>query len=174
MTTLQQYLDQQVPNKKKGQDLAEEWCSAIRRKFSEIREWLKQSDPHGVIDIEEGYEQVNEPGLGSYAAPRLGLKVVGRLIGIIPRARLGAGSVRLPGRSAPQRADGRMDITDDARKYVLFRCREGDQDTWIIDGLERGYQDHKSWPGEATYTPRSDQRLFDQEAFEKVLLSYLL
>ena len=70
----------------------------------------------------------------------------------------------------PQRAEGRVDITDELRRYVLYRFREDGRDVWVIDGLDRGYEEK---PGQIQYIPRSEQRPLDREAFERALMSYL-
>ena len=84
-TTLEKYLHEQAPKKKRGQELIAEWLPAIDALFTDIKKWLKESDPDSVIDIELSHQEVNEPGVGSYIAPRLNLNVLGKWIGIIPK-----------------------------------------------------------------------------------------
>jgi hypothetical protein len=152
----------------------EEWRTAIEELFSQIRQWLKDADPEGLIELEEGKEEIREPGLGRYRVPRLNLQAFGKWIGIIPKARRTVGTGKPPHKSAPERAEGRVDITDELRRYVLYRFRDGDHNLWLIEGLDRGYEaPEKEWPGQVQYIPRSEPRLLDQEAFEKALMSYL-
>ena len=120
-----------------------------------MRGWLKESDPEGVIEIEEGHQEITEPGLGRYRVPRLNLRAFGKWIGIIPKARRTVGTATPPQKSAPQRAAGRVDMTDELRRYVLYRFQEGGGDVWLIDDLESG------------------AKPLDQEAFERALMSYL-
>jgi hypothetical protein len=61
-------------------------------------------------------------------------------------------------------------MTDELRRYVLYRFREDGRDVWMIDGLDRGYEEN---PGQFQYVPRSEPRQLDQQAFEKALMSYL-
>jgi hypothetical protein len=168
--TLKQFLHEQAQKNQDGRATVDEWRSAIERLFSQIRAWLKESDPDGVIEVEQNEEYINEPGLGRYRVPRLNLRVLGKWIGIIPKARRTVGSAKPPQKSAPERADGRIDITDELRRYVLYRFRQGDQDVWMID--ENPYEE-KSWPGEIQYIPMPATRPLDQGAFEKALMSYL-
>ena len=58
-------------------------------------------------------------------------------------------------RSAPERAAGRVDITDELRRYVLYRFQEDGSDVWLIDDLKSG------------------PKPLDQDAFESALMSYL-
>ncbi len=170
--TLKQFLQEQAQKNQEGKALVDEWRTAIEKLFGQIREWLKESDPDGVMEIEQSQEYVNEPGLGRYRVPRLNLRVLGKWVGIIPKARRTVGSAKPPQKSVPERADGRIDITDELRRYILYRIGQGDHAVWMIDGLEHGYEE-KSRPGEVQHIPRSEQRLFDQDAFEKALMSYL-
>jgi hypothetical protein len=140
-----------------GKAVIDEWRAAVERLFNQIREWLKESDPDGLIEIKQSEAEVNEPGLGRYRVPRLDLRVFGKWIGIIPKARRTVGTATPPQKSAPERALGRVDITDELRRYVLYRFREGDHDVWLIE----------------QYIPTSEPGLLDQEAFEQALMSYL-
>jgi len=139
----------------KAKDVVDEWRTAVEKLFRQMRAWLAESDPDGVIEIKEQQQEVREPGLGRYHVPRLDLHAFGTWIGIIPKARQTVATARPPRVAAPQRAVGRVDITDELRRYVLFRFRDGDRDVWLIEDA-----DSKSKP-------------FDHEAFEAALLSYL-
>jgi hypothetical protein len=178
-TRFREFLQQQTHRHRAEAELGkaelDEWRAALERLFSRIREWLKESDPDGVIEIEEGEQRIREPGLGNYRVPRLDLRAFGKWIGIIPKARKTVGTATPPQKSAPQRAEGRVDITDELRRYVLYRFRDNGRDSWLIEGLDVGGQDasEKTWPGEIRYIPRSEPRPFDQEAFERALMSYL-
>lgn len=152
----------------------DDWRTSIERLFEQIRGWLKESDPAGLIEIEGNEQVITEPGLGRYCVPRLDLRAFGKWIGIIPKARRTVGTATPPQKSAPQRAEGRVDITDELRRFVLYRFREDGRDVWLIDGLERGYEEaDKAWPGTVRYEPRAKPRPLDQEAFESALMSYL-
>jgi hypothetical protein len=176
--TLKQFLHEQAKKYQAeadaGKVVVTEWQSAVERLFSQIREWLKDADPDEVIEIEKGEQDVREPGLGRYRVPRLNLRVLGKWIGIIPKARRTVGMAKPPQKSAPEQAEGRVDITDELRRYVLYRFRDGDKDVWMIDGLAQGNDaSENSLTGQVQYFPRSETRPFDQEAFEKALMSYL-
>ena len=177
-TTFREFLQQQAKKHQTeanaGKATVDEWRTAIAGLFQQIRKWLELSDPKGLIEIEESHVEITEPGLGRYRVPRLNLRAFGKWIGIIPKARRTVGRATPPQKSAPERAEGRVDITDELRRYVLYRFREGDRDVWLIDGLEQGYEvPEKPWPGQVQYLPRLESRPLNQEAFEKALMSYL-
>src|SRR5450755_2687895 len=92
--------------------IVDEWRAAVESLFRQLRAWLAESDPDGVIEIEEREHKVREPSLGPYRVPRLDLRALGKWIGIIPKARKTVGAATPPRQSAPQRATGRVDITD--------------------------------------------------------------
>jgi hypothetical protein len=138
-----------------GKDMVDEWRSSVERLFATLRDWLKESDPHGVIEVEESQHEVTEPGLGRYRIPRLNLRAFGKWIGIIPKARKTVGSAKPPQNSAPKRATGRVDITDELRRYVLYRFHENGRDVWMIDDLE------------------NEPQPLDRLGFERALMSYL-
>ena len=177
-TTFKEFLRQQAEKQQAeataAKAVVDEWRTSIEDLFNQIREWLKESDPEGVVEIEESQEDVREPGLGRYRVPRLTLRAFGKWIGIIPKARRTVGTAHPPQKSAPQRAEGRVDITDELRRYVLYRFQEGGGDVWLIDGVDIGGHDASpKAPGETRYTRMSEPRPLDQEVFEKALMSYL-
>jgi hypothetical protein len=139
-----------------GKGMVEEWRTAIEKLFDQIRGWLAESDPDGIIQIEQKEHELIERGLGRYRVPRLDLRILDKWIVIIPKARKTVGSAKPPQRSAPERAAGRVDITDETRRYVLYRFpQDGAEDVWLIDDLG------------------SEPRPLDRQAFEMALLSYI-
>ncbi|MGH7169435.1 MAG: hypothetical protein ACRELF_06535 [Gemmataceae bacterium] len=133
----------------------EEWRTAICELFHKMQMWLEQSDPDRVIEIKESEQDVTEPGLGRYRVPRLDLHAFGKWVGIIPKARQTVGTAKPPQKSVPQRAAGRVDMTDELRRYVLYRFPEDGRDVWLIDDLD------------------SEPKPLDQEVFERAMMSYL-
>jgi len=159
-TTFTQFLREEAAKQEAmavaNRGVIEEWREAIEHLFRQIRGWLADSDPDGIIQIEQKEHEINEGDFGRYRVPRLDLHALGKWIGILPKARRTVASARPPLRSTPERASGRVDITDEVRRYVLYRFqREGAEDVWLIDDL------------------RSEPKPLDQQAFEMALLSYL-
>src|SRR2546421_286070 len=117
------------------QSVIDEWRAAVVQLFRRIRDWLERSDPDHVIRIDEAEHKVNEPSLGKYRIPRLELRGLGKWIGIIPKARNTVGSVRPSPNSAPERAAGRIDMTDEIRRYILYRLQaaSGENEWYIVE-----------------------------------------
>jgi hypothetical protein len=175
-TTFKEFLQQQAEKHRAeaeaGKAVVDEWRNAVEQLLDKIREWLKESDPNGVIETKESEQEIREPGLGYYHVPRLDLRAFGTWIGIIPKARKTVGTAKPPQKNAPERAEGRVDITDELLRYVLYRFRQDGRNVWMIDGLGRGYDAaEKTWP-QVEYVPRADPKPLDQETFEKALMSY--
>ena len=136
--------------------VVEDWQAAVTRLFDQIREWLGRSDPDQIIRIEQKSQQLQENGLGRYQIPRLDLDVFGKWIGIIPKARYTVASAQPPQKSLPERATGRVDITDEIRRYILLRFRDdAGVDQWMIDDL------------------RSGEKPLDKQSFENALMGYI-
>jgi len=52
-----------------------EWLGAIHRLLDQIRDWLRESDPEGVLDIEPYEVSRTEQDLGTYDAPALKIRL---------------------------------------------------------------------------------------------------
>jgi len=158
-TAFREFLRQQAEKHRAevqaGKATVDEWRATIEQLFTRLREWIRESDPESVIEIEETHQDITERGLGRYRVPRLNLSAFGKWVSIIPKARQTVGTARPPQKSVPERAAGRVDMTDELRRYVLYRFREDSRDTWVIDDLH------------------SEPKPLDKEAFEQALMSYL-
>lgn len=89
-----------------GKATVAEWRSALERLFQQLRGWLKESDPDNLIDIEERQHEIIEPGLGRYAVSRLDLHVLGKWIGIVPKARRTVATAKPSPKSPPNEPPG--------------------------------------------------------------------
>ena len=119
---------------KKNKELIDEWVEAVGKLLTQLRAGLATSDPDQILQIEERKEEVDEPNVGRYQAPRLEIRAFGKWVGIIPKARKTVKTARPPRSDAPDRATGRVDITDEVRRYVLYRFSGDGRDSWSIEG----------------------------------------
>src|SRR5262245_2831875 len=87
-----------------GKATVEEWQEAIQALFAQMLAWLAEPNSDGVIQIKEGKQDITEPSLGHYEAPRLDLHAFGKWVGIIPKARNTVASAKPTQKSAPERA----------------------------------------------------------------------
>ena len=158
-TTLSDFLEQRAAQEAGEQQAREakvaEWRDALSRLYAQIRSWLRASDPKGLLKVTESERQFNEEGLGRYTVPRLDISGFGRDMWVVPKARYTVATAHPPQKSAPERAAGRVDLTDDARRLVLYRFHGDPDDIWMIDDL------------------KGSPRLFDRGEFEAALMSFL-
>lgn len=158
-STFADFLREQVAKRKTEtagrEEIIAEWSAALNDLYAVVRGWLRTSDPDGVLTVEDETWELKEQGLGTYTVPRIDIRGLGHWVGLVPKARYTVATATPPRKSTPERAAGRVDITDEVRRYILYRFRGEDGDLWLMD-------DQK--------TPL---RVFDQPAFEAALKSYL-
>jgi hypothetical protein len=162
-TALEQFLDKYVDARKEAMHLIPDWQQAISRLMKQIRNWVEESDPKKVMQIEETEVEINEPGIGWYRAPKLDLGIPGGWMEIIPVARRING-VKKPHQNGPsQSATGRVDITNTRLRYLLYRFGS---EEWFIQGP---FGDLSVSPsaGEPPFVP------LEKEPLEKAILKCL-
>jgi len=149
--------DEFAEQDEKNKDIIGEWLIAVAALFDQLEAWLKVADPEGIIKADRGTREVNEPGLGRYKVADLSLRAFGSWVGVIPKARLTVKTAKPKQSAAPERATGRVDITDEIRRYVLYRFTdENGDDAWFMDDV----------------ASNDDLKPLTAERFESVLLSY--
>jgi hypothetical protein len=161
-STFTEFLREQAAKRKvetvRRTEVIGEWTDSINRLLATIRGWLQVSDPDGILRIKEEVEELHEEGLGRYTVPRLDIHGLGRWVGIIPKARFTVGTAHPPQKTSPERATGRVDITDEVRRHILYRFPGESGDVWLISSDPMGLRRPK---------------VLDQAAFEAALMSYL-
>lgn len=158
-TTFTEFLREQASKRKafsaERDEVIKEWTEALGRLYLTVREWLRTSDPDGILSVDEAAWELNEEGLGKYCVPRLDIRGLGRWVALVPKARYTIATAHPPQKVSPERAAGRVDITNEVRRFILYRFRDEGGDTWIIDDQ------------------KNPLRVLDQQAFEAALMSYL-
>ena len=73
-----QFLREQAAKQKAkleaNKGVLDEWRQAIENLFRKMRCWLAESDPDGIIQIEQKEQEVREADFGRYQVPRLDLR----------------------------------------------------------------------------------------------------
>ncbi len=141
---------------KRNKVVIDEWVDALEKLFAQLQDWLGVADPNNVLQLEKKLKNMDEPSLGRYSAPYLNLNAFGKWVGILPKARRTIRTAQPPRASAPERATGRVDITDEIRRYVLYRFTNDDGHSWFIEG------------------PSGEMTPLTRERFEEALMSYML
>jgi hypothetical protein len=95
--------------------------------------WIQESDPKGLLIIERMELARTEPRLGTYTAPALKISLGDAAVRVVPMGRDVRGSYRND-EGTERRYEGRVDITDGLRKYVLYRIADEGSQAWIVIG----------------------------------------
>jgi hypothetical protein len=106
----------------------QEWVNAVSRLIDQCEAWLLEADPERVLQIVRLEFDKVEAGLGNYTVPGLKVSLDETKITIMPVGRNVASHRDI----AKVRAAGRIDISDGARRYILYRNEQGDGDSWVV------------------------------------------
>ena len=139
-TSFQEFLRQKLEGSdwKDRKRLRAEWLGALNRLLDQIRAWLKESDPEGILEFVTYEVERVEGRLGVYDAPALKVRVNTDYAEVLPMGRFTPLPLSLPLQSLlisdPQKwgnlSGGRVDITNGERRHVLVRSIEDGQDRW--------------------------------------------
>jgi hypothetical protein len=109
-----------------------EWLAAINGLYDEIRGWLREDDPAGLLDIVPYQVSRTEPILGTYDAPALQILLGPAGVRVEPVGREVPFAVIRGASGALTEFAGRIDISDGLREYNLYRERHHNGDRWQI------------------------------------------
>jgi hypothetical protein len=93
----------------------EDWKKDLKDLFDKFRDWTKDAEQAGLLEIQEQEVHLEDSRLGKYVAPALRLQAPRTGIRIIPKARYVAG------------ARGRVDLETPTQRLMLLRT---DKHTW--------------------------------------------
>jgi hypothetical protein len=110
----------------------DEWLAAVNRLIAQLREWLKEADPDAFLAVVPFEIEKREEALGFYQAPGLSIRLGASEVKVVPVARNVVGTVG-PGDKGGMRGEGRVDITDGARKYMLYRTLQDGERWHVLD-----------------------------------------
>ncbi len=112
--------------------MQQEWTGALHRLIGQIREWLVDSDPEYLLEIEESHHEIREVNVGVYTAPGLVIRLEAREVRLMPIARKVVGPLLSGETIRMARAFGRVDMTNGGEKFTIFRSRKDPSDEWMI------------------------------------------
>jgi hypothetical protein len=141
----------------KNKAIIEEWQEAVDRLYTQIEAWLTTADPDHIIECERSRIEVSEPSLGEYSINRLNLRAFGLGVRLIPKARRTVKRAPRQEQGALEQATGRIDMTDEGHRYLLYRFGLGAEEKWYMDDA----------------VLQSELQPLTAERFEAVLLGYL-
>ena len=138
-----------------SQQVIDAWTGEVSSLFNQVERWLDQDDPQQVLRRRASRIARHEQDLGRYEAPALSVSLRNRTVDLIPIARNVVGAVGARG-NLGIRIEGRVDMTNGADKYMLYRAVYPAGPKWVI-------------VDDDTYTVRD----LDKETFEEVLQALL-
>ena len=178
-TSFQEFLRQKAEGsswKDRGRN-RQEWLDALKRLFDQIRAWIREVDPEGLLELVRYEVQRVEDRLGVYDAPAVKIRLELDFVDIQPVGRFAIGplpqqlqvprpiSVRSPGMSAivPRSerrwgdlSGGRVDMTNGEKRYVLLRSITDGRDCWYAIAVNQ-----------------TEPTLFDSTCLQNILLDLL-
>jgi hypothetical protein len=129
--TFREFLEKQAQQRhpRERRERREEWIAAVARLINQVRGWLDESDPDKVLAVVPMEIEAIESGLGTYTVQSLKISLDDAAVQVVPVGRNVVGIVGPQG-DAEVRAEGRVDITDGIRRYILYRTLKDGQEKW--------------------------------------------
>jgi hypothetical protein len=157
--TLREFLLQNAPRveqEKQRRQAREQWIAAVDRLLAQLRGWIRETGTAELLDLEPLELEKREQGLGAYRINGLAIHFGESIVKVMPVGRhvlANLGPYADPGH---ERAEGRVDITNGAYKYILYRkLNDAGQEQWLVQNEESGI------------------RPLDRERFEAILTDLL-
>ena len=111
--------------------IIEDWKDAVAHLFAQAVRWLAEEDTQQVLTVETGTIHKEEEGLEPYDIAALRINLSARFVEMIPLGRNVVGGIGSKG-DLGLRAEGRVDIRNRARKYMLYRVATPDGTRWVV------------------------------------------
>jgi hypothetical protein len=156
--TLREFLLKNAPRaeqEKRRRQWRDEWIAAVDRLLEQLRTWLTDADTAELLDLEPLDFEKREQHLGAYHIHGLAINFGERTVKVVPVGRTVLAHLGPYAEAGHENAEGRVDITNSASKYFLYRKRTNAGDQWLV-------QDE-----------RSEIRPLDRERFEAILQDLL-
>ena len=137
--TLREFLSQNASfnetNRRKGRD---EWIAAVDRLLAQLRAWLTETGAAELLDLEPLEFEKREQGLGAYHIKGLALHFGERTVKVVPVGRMVLAHLGPFANAGHENAEGRVDITNGADKYFLYRKLTNAGEQWLVQHERTG------------------------------------
>jgi hypothetical protein len=158
LMTLREFLQKNAPRAEQERfrrKLRDEWIAAVDHLLTQLRGWVADAVSAGLLDLEPLEFEKREQGLGAYHIQGLAINFGESTVKVVPVGRRVLAHLGPYAEAGHENAEGRVDITNGASKYFLFRKLTDTDQQWLI-------QDE-----------RSQIRPLDRERFEAILQDLL-
>ena len=109
----------------------EEWTDSVLDLFTQMIRWLAEDDTEKLFLVETGKLKKDEQGLGAYEVAAIRFSLSSRHVDLIPIGRNIVGGIGKHG-DIGFRSEGRVDMTNGADKYLLYRVVTEEGKEWMI------------------------------------------
>jgi hypothetical protein len=157
--TLREFLLKNAPRteqEKRRRHWREDWIAAVERLIAQLRAWLADAGTADLLDLEPLEFEKREQWLGAYHIKGLAINFGERSVKVEPVGRTVLAHLGPYAEAGHENAEGRVDITNGAYKYYLYRkLNNAGEEQWLVQN------------------ERSDIRPLDRERFEAILQDLL-
>lgn len=135
MTTLAEFLQNEgkeiLARVSAAEQTRREWVASLGRLMEQIRTWLADADPEGVLKVTPQEFEVGEEKYGRYKAPGLVLDLGARRVEVRPGMR---NPTNHPGKESYKEriAEGAAEIRRGYATFRLYRKLDGQGERWLI------------------------------------------
>ncbi|TMQ34015.1 MAG: hypothetical protein E6K70_09980 [Planctomycetota bacterium] len=134
----------------------DDWIAAVDKLLAQLRAWLSEAGSAELLDLEPLHFERREQGLGAYDIQGLAIHFGERTVKVVPVGRTVLAHLGPYAQPGHENAEGRVDITNGAYKYFLYRqLNDAGDEQWLV-------QDE-----------RSEIQPLDRERFEAILQDLL-
>jgi hypothetical protein len=157
--TLREFLLNNAPRaeqERRRRQWREEWIAAVDRLLAQLRAWLTDASTAELLSLEPLDFEKREQGLGAYHIQGLAINFGENTVKVVPVGRNVLAHLGPYAEPGHENAEGRVDITNGAYKYFLYRkLNDAGAEQWLV-------QDE-----------HSEIRPLDRERFEAMLQDLL-
>jgi hypothetical protein len=137
--TLREFLLKNAPlDELRRRQCREEWIAAIDRLLAQLRAWLTDAGTAELLDLEPLELEKREQGLGAYHIRGLAIHFGERTVKVLPVGRTVLAHLGPFAETGHENAEGRVDITNGAYKYYLFRKLTATSEQWLVQDEHTG------------------------------------
>jgi hypothetical protein len=117
-----------------------EWIAAVDKLLAQLRAWLSEAGTAELLDLEPLDFEKREQGLGAYHIQGLAINFGERTVKVVPIGRNVLAHLGPYAEPGHENAEGRVDITNGAYKYFLYRKLTNSGEQWLVQDERSGIQ----------------------------------
>jgi hypothetical protein len=137
--TLREFLQQNAPRDEiLRRRLREDWIASVDRLLDKLRGWITEANAADLLDLENLELEKREQSLGAYRIKGLAIHFGERTVKVVPIGRTVVAHLGRYAEPGHEKAEGRVDITNESYKYYLYRKLDNaTEEQWLVQD-ERG------------------------------------